>query len=365
MKSHSSFILFFLVIFTLGCSHVTKNKSNARKIRQVVDTIGFAHLNWQMDSITSRISTEFGSELAAVNQSDVANWRIAICPHDDYTYASWLYPAVLKNIQTKTVIIFGVAHKARLFNLENQIVFDSFDAWLGPFGKVPVSSLRKQIIQQLQEDLYIVHDSMQMIEHSVESMIPFLQMQNPETEIVSILVPYMSSSRMDTIAASLSAAIKQVTEENNLVWGKDFSILITTDAVHYGNEEWGGSNYAPFGCDSTGYELAVSHEHEIIKNCFTGQLSNENADRFYEYTVQENDFHTYKWTWCGRYSVPLGLKVAWQLQQQSGSEPLTGIPLGYETSISQNHLPVDDLKMGRTAVATPHHWVGYASVGFR
>lgn len=206
---------------------------------------------------------------------------------------------------------------------------------------------------------------MQTIEHSVESMIPFLQMQNPETEIISILVPYMSSARMDTIAGNLAAAIKSVTEENNLIWGKDFSILITTDAVHYGDEEWGGSNYAPFGCDSAGYAQAVALEHEIIGNCFEGELSNEKTNRFCEYTVQPDDFRQYKWTWCGRYSVPLGLKVAWQLQQLNQTEPLVGIPLGYETSISQNHLPVDDLNMGRTAVATPHHWVGYASVGFR
>ncbi len=365
MKTLSSFILFFLAIFTLSCSQGTQNKSNTRKIRQVVDTVGFAHLNWQMDSINSRISYEFGSELAVVSQNDEVNWRAAICPHDDYTYVSWLYPAVLKNLQSKTVIIFGVAHKAKLFNLENQIVFDSFDAWQGPFGEVPVSSLRDQIIRQLPEDIYVVHDSMQTVEHSVESMIPFLQMQNPETEIVSILVPYMSSTRMDTIAEHLAAAIKSVAENNKFTWGKDFSILITTDAVHYGDEEWGGSNYAPFGCDSAGYQQAVAHEHEIIDNCFTGELSNENANRFYNYTVQSDNFKEYKWTWCGRYSVPMGLKTAWQLQQLSHAEPLVGIPLGYENSISQNHLPVNDLNMGRTAVSTPHHWVGYASVGFK
>lgn len=365
MKNAAFITVITLLIFLLACSKPNKSEQAQKRIRQVVDTIGFAHLNWQMDSVKQRISTEFKEQLSNAEQDESTVWRAAICPHDDYTYASWLYPAVLKNLRAKTVIIFGVAHKARNFNLENQIVFDSFDAWQGPFREVPVSLLRDQIIQQLPEDLYLVHDSMQTVEHSVESMIPFLQMQHPETEIVSILVPYMSSSRMDTIAQHLATAIKLVTEENKLVWGKDFSILITSDAVHYGDEEWGGSNYAPFGCDSTGTAQAVALEHEIISTCFNGELSNEKADRFYKYTVQPDDFKAYKWTWCGRYSVPLGLKVAWQLQQQSGSEPLTGLPLGYETSISQNHLPVDDLNMGITAVATPHHWVGYASVGFK
>lgn len=35
------------------------------------------------------------------------------------------------------------------------------------------------------------------------------------------------------------------------------------------------------------------------------------------------------------------------------------------TSITQPHLNVDDLGMGRTAIASPRHWVGYAAVGFR
>lgn len=354
--------LLILMVFT-NCTKSPKNVSPHR-VRQVVDTIGFAHLNWQIDSISSRISTRFEQELDAAGMKTQSSWRVAICPHDDYTYASWLYPAVLKNLQAKTLIIFGVAHKARNFKLENRIVFDSFDAWQGPFGEVNVSPLREQIIEELPEELFVVHDSMQIIEHSVESMIPFLQKQNPATEIVSILVPCMSATRMDSIAQQLASAIKSVTTAKNLVWGKDFAILITTDAVHYGDEEWGGKNYAPYGCDSAGYQKAVAHEHEIIHNCFTGDLNKEKANRFYNYTVQTSDYHEYKWTWCGRYSVPLGLKTAWQLQQLNHSKTLSGHPLAYETSISQPHLPVDDLNMGRTAIATPHHWVGYASVGF-
>ncbi|WP_167615106.1 AmmeMemoRadiSam system protein B [Maribellus sediminis] len=366
-KMNLNALFSFLVISILfsSCSSPKNSETGEARVRQVVDTVGFAHLSWQMDSVLFRINKDFGSELDAVSQSTETPWRAAICPHDDYTYASWLYPAVLKNIEAKTVIIFGVAHRALNFKLEDRIVFDSFDAWQGPKGEVQVSPLRDKIIQQLPEELYVVHDSMQMIEHSVESMLPFLQMQNPETEIISILVPFMSSAKMETIAGQLATAIKSVTSADQLVWGKDFSILITTDAVHYGDEEWGGSNYARFGCDSTGYRQAVALEREIIHNCFTGELTDEQPNRFISYTVKDDDFRQYKWTWCGRYSVPLGLKVALKLQQEENATPLTGVPLGYETSISQKHIPVDDLNMGRTAIATPHHWVGYAAVGFK
>jgi len=47
------------------------------------------------------------------------------------------------------------------------------------------------------------------------------------------------------------------------------------------------------------------------------------------------------------------------------SRPITGIPVAYATSISQQHLKVSDLRMGETANATNHHWVGYPAIGFK
>jgi MEMO1 family protein len=359
-------IPFLLVLLFAGaCTTNKKSENAAYRIRPVVDTVGFAHLGWQMDSVVSRIGSMFKNELQQVAQSKEVSWRAAICPHDDYTYASWLYPAVLKNLKAKTVVIFGVAHKARNFGLENRIVFDSFDEWQGPYGNVKVSPLREKIMEKLDRELFVVHDSLQMAEHSVESLIPFLQHQNRDVEIISILVTTMPQIRMDTIAKQFSLALHTVAVENNLLWGKDFALLITTDAVHYGCEEWGGKNYAPLGCDSAGYKKATDRDREIIATCFTGELTNEKANNFMQYTVQENDYREYKWTWCGRYSVPLGLKVVGNLQQLTGSEPLEGLPLAYETSISHKELPVNDLRIGKTAIAKVHHWVGYAAVGYR
>lgn len=39
--------------------------------------------------------------------------------------------------------------------------------------------------------------------------------------------------------------------------------------------------------------------------------------------------------------------------------------LNFGKAKQQNHLKVNDMNMGRTTVATLHHWVGYASVGFK
>ena len=333
--------------------------------RGLADTVGFAHLDWQMDSVMSRIELFHQAELIGAQQEAGTVWRTVICPHDDYTYASWLYPAVLRDLKARTVIIFGVAHKASLFNLENQLVFDSFQSWQGPYGAVKVSPLRDEIISQLPGEIAVVNDSMQSVEHSVEALIPFLQYQDRNIEIISILVPYMDFQKMQSISQQLARALYTIMMKKDLRWGEEIALIISSDAVHYGDEEWGGMNYARYGTDSAGNAQAVSHEREIIRSCFEGELSDEKIARFYDYTVDQDNFRKYKWTWCGRYSIPLGLLTSLNLQSLQESRPITGIPVAYSTSITRQHIEVDDLNMGRTAIATPHHWVGYPAIGFK
>lgn len=364
MKKYVFSIFLYFVEILLICS--SQAQTNPKIItRGLVDTVGYAHLGWQMDSVMARIDVLNRNDLIHAEQAQGTVWKAAICPHDDYTYAGWLYHAVLRNITAKTVIIFGVAHKARLFNLENELVFDSYKFWHGPYGPVKISALRDELIKRLPEGMAVVHDSMQAVEHSVEGLIPFLQYQDRNVEIISILVPYMDFTTMKSISQQLAKALHSIMAEENLQWGKDIALLISSDAVHYGDEEWGGSNYAPYGTDSTGNAEAVAHEKEIINTCFSGALTEEKVAQFFSYTVNPENFKEYKWTWCGRYSIPFGLLTSIQLQFLEKSTTLTGVPVAYATSISQTRLKVDDLKMGKTAIATPHHWVGYPAIGFK
>ena len=103
-----------------------------------------------------------------------------------------------------------------------------------------------------------------------------------------------------------------------------------------------------------------------MRDCFDGEVQPDKIERFTRYTLDDHDHREYKWTWCGRYSVPFGLLVAWHLRQLRRARPLTGTILGYATSVDNARVKVDDLEgMGVTAPATLHHWVGYASVGYR
>jgi AmmeMemoRadiSam system protein B len=332
--------------------------------RPLADTIGFAQYDWQMDSIMDRINRLEDQRPELAVQHYKGTPKVVISPHDDYAYVDGLYPAALSNIRAKTIILFGVAHKAKLLNLKDQIVFDSYNHWHGPYGAVKVSNIREDIIQNLPHQLFQVNDSMQRMEHSVEAIIPFLQYYNRNIEIVSILVPYMSFEKMQEIADPLANAIKKATIDRGWQWGKDFAFVISTDAVHYGDEDWGGKNFAVFGTDSVGYEKAMAHEQEIM-DTLSGKLNPGKLKAFCHFTVDDSDHTEYKWTWCGRYSVPLGLLTAYLLNDMTSDALLTGTPIGYANSIDHPTMKVSDLGMGLTAPASMRHWVGYAALGYK
>lgn len=362
-----AFRLTLLILMVICTSPVmSQGKSSAIRLRQPVDTIGFASHAWQMDSVMNRIP-----RLARLPEGMVINYsgtdsrtiqKAAICPHDDYVYAGWLYPEVLKNIHANTIIVFGVAHKAKKFNVENRLVFDSFDEWKEPYGNVTVSDLREDIMKTLPMESYLIHDSLQQAEHSVEAIIPFLQYYNRNVKIISILVPYMPYEKMDQLSDQLALGIGIVLMEKGLKWGRDVAFVMSTDAVHYGDEDWGGSNYALFGCEDKGYNTAKAHEMEIINGSLTGTMDRGKARKFTQFTLSEEDYKAYKWTWCGRYSVPFGLLTIMKMQAAASGKPLEGIFIGYGTSLDEPRIKVSDLGMGKTANATMHHWVGYAGV---
>jgi len=368
MRYFKIFILILIPVFCIIFSGSAQRR--VTRFKKPVDTVGFATKGWQMDSVMKRINRIQGQEkalaLKEANIDDKTPWKAVICPHDDYTYVGWLYPAVLQNVKAKTIIFFGVAHKAKQFSIDNHIVFDAFDKWIEPYGPVAVSRLRNEIIDALPKNSYIIHDSLQQAEHSVEAIIPFLQYNFREIQIISILVPYMPYARMDTISTPLAEALVKVIKKHNLSWGKDVAIVISTDAVHYGDEDWGGQNYAPYGCDNDGYTKAKYLESEIINNCLTGNIRTKNIKSFIGYTLKADDYRSYKWTWCGRYSVPFGLLTAMKMQEIiSKGEYLKGTLIGYSTSLGGTSLPVSDIGMGKTAIATLHHWVGYCGVGYK
>jgi AmmeMemoRadiSam system protein B len=357
-----------LIVLVSSCLMISscKNHEATENPRQPVDTVGFAQYAWQVDSVLARIERlqpERLSEAAsALLPGDTL--RVVISPHDDYTYVGYLYPALLQHVRAKVVIMFGVGHKARNYGLEDRLVFGSYKTWKSPRGSVRISELQETLMRRIPDDMFAVNDSLQTVEHSLEALIPFLEYFDPGVEIIPVIVPYMSFDRMEDVARNLAPAIIETMDEAGLAWGPDWSIVISTDAVHYGNEDWGGSNYDRFGVDSAGYRLAFEYEENIVNTMLAGTLEPDKIRAFSQCTVQDTDYREYKWTWCGRYAVPLGLLTAYDIASAM-EEPLSGIPVGYSTSIANSPIPVSDLGMGVTAPAKLTHWVGYAAIGFK
>lgn len=355
-------VLTILCSLFFACSETNKSGKNLTspelRTRELADTVGFAQYGWQMDSLIARIDPEDKTPSDNV-------FKAAICPHDDYAYAGGLYSKTLEGIKAKTVVLVGVAHKARIFNLENQLVFGSFDEWKSVYANVKISPLREKLLIELPTETYVVNDSMMQMEHSLEPIVHFLQSKNREVEIIPMLVPYFTNENMESISDKLTLALQKIMKEENLKFGEGLAIVISNDAIHYGDEGWGGDNMAPMGVDESGTEMVRAKEMMIVDSCFVGEVTREKINRFNGITVDENNYKEYKWTWCGRYSIPFGLMFANKLNTLINSVHLNGTLIDYRSSYHNAHLKVDDLGMSVTAPANIHHWVGYAGIVYK
>lgn len=366
MKKRTLLKLVMLIIFATLAFTIFYTPQKNDRVRSQIDTVGFASNSLQLDSFLTRVQRLQGElihKIKTTNPAGESGYLAVISPHDDYSYVGYLYPALLDDVKAPLVIMFGVAHKASRFDLEDKIVFGRHKSWKCSGFEIPVSPLQQEIIQSLPHSFYTIHDDMMEVEHSLEAIVPFLYRNQPQLEIIPILVPYMSFDRMLEISKPLAKGIAELMRKYQLEWGRHLAIVISNDAVHYGDEDWGGKNYARYGVDLLGYASAIEHEQTIIQECLVPEISPERIRKFTQYTVQENNFRQYKWTWCGRYAVPLGLLTVYELAQEFRI-PLTGKLVGYHTSIDFLPIPVEDLGMGVTAPANLRHWVGYAAIGY-
>ncbi|MBI4721014.1 MAG: AmmeMemoRadiSam system protein B, partial [Chitinivibrionia bacterium] len=213
---------------------------------------------------------------------------------------------------------------------------------------------------------YVIDNTMQMVEHSVEGIVNFLQAYNRGVEIVSILVPYMGWDRLDGLASSLAGTIAAVMAEQGWRLGEDIAFVCSSDAVHYGDSGWGGQNYAEFGTDASGYGRAVGRDMTLAETHLSGPVRRVGLEHFLYQCVDRNDVKKYTVTWCGRFSIPFGLNVVSRLAETLEGRAITGSLLDYGTSVSEASLNLDELGgLGVTAPNNFHHFVGYAALGYR
>lgn len=387
-------IVFFVLLLLLTTTVRAENEHTS-PLRILADTIGYATRTDQIEAIVafadSIESARYLSNVATFPKISGALMIGAICPHDDYLYAGHVYTHVMREVRAPVAILFGVSHTARRRNVQGKLIFDRFEAWKGPYGNSRISSLRESVIEKLSKDLVLVSNEIHAEEHSLEAFIPFLQYyeihgqrggtiksgnrggrvdtagsgdRRLEVEILPILVTRLKGPLFESAVDTLAAVLFDEIRRRGWKLGEDIVILISADCVHYGDEKWGGRNYAPFGVGREGYRQGVAQDLEIVRSSLTGSLTNEHVTRFKE-RVERDDFQwPYKVTWCGVYSIPFGLSVMMSLRERGAEVAPEGFLLRYATSLEPGPFPIEVQGLGVTNINTLRHWVGYAAIGY-
>jgi len=276
-----------------------------------------------------------------------------ICPHDDFSYAGRVYRRVIPLVTARTVVLFGVFHGYRRFGEHDRVVIDPYRHWSAPDGDVPVSTLRDALLERLPRADWTQDTTAADLEHSLEPLVCWLRHVNPALEIVPILVPASPFARLETIADDLASALRAEMDARGWKLGRDVAIAISAD-------DFQQVRYGAGTTDS--YTKAVAKEHELLAGPLSGPLTLKGIRSLYETYVDPSEPDRYRWTWCGRFSVPLGLLTLEKLTRESGGA--SGHAVAYSTSIASPELPLGDVGMRPTAPSDLWHWVGYPGVAF-
>lgn len=338
-------------------------------VRGQLDTVGFAVTRDQAEDVHRAALAAAAGFLAAqdarLGMTAEDGFVAAVVPHDDHLYAAEVAVRATERIAARRVILVGVFHRARDWDLADRLVFDSFEAWHGPWGPVRVDPLREELVAALPADAVVVSNAMHEREHSLEGLTPLLQARQRELTIVPVLVPYMGWERMSELAERLSAALAASIETHDWKLGADLAVVISSDAVHYGPD----FDHAPFGTDAAAYRRAVDRDRMLAERFLAGALRADAARGLLETLVDPADGRTYRIPWCGRFSIPFGMELVRRTAERLGRRAPVGTVLATGTSLTGPQLAVSDATLaaglGTTAPANLHHWVGYVAAGWR
>jgi AmmeMemoRadiSam system protein B len=239
------------------------------------------------------------------------------------------------------------------------MIFDPYAAWTAPDGAVPVSSLRESLLARLPRADWsqdtVAHDA----EHSLEPLVCWLRHARPDVEIVPVIVPAARFERLEELGDHLGAALAAEMKARGWQLGRDVAIAISADAIHYGPD----FKQVVFGTGGpAAYARATAKDHALLDGPLRGPVSTAKIRTLYSTFVDPDHPDDYRWTWCGRFSVPLGLLTLQRAARERGGA--IGHPVAYATSVGWPEVGLRDLGMAPTAPSNLYHFVGYPGVAF-
>lgn len=329
----------------------------AQEVRPVRDDIGFIWQRPQMERLLALLAE--GETVPAVH-----GLVAGISPHDDYLYAGRVYFPLFRDLRTKEAVIFGVTHgtvRKEIGDPQGVLILDEFPRWTGLSGTVAVSPLRERIKNELPQSDFIVSNKAHSLEHSIEALVPWLQVANPDIRITPIMVTAMPFAKMTDLSGRLAAVLAGYIAENELQLGRDIVFLISADANHYGRD----FANIPFGEDEEAHARGIERDRQFAVGLVEGTLSEEKIRRLTQQLWGESYLDYGGSYWCGKYDIPFGLLAIRQAVRRTAQRTLTGELLRYGDTYSEGVLPLKKAGCGITAPFSLKHWVGFFSAGFR
>jgi len=365
-RSNGAFLVAASLILLGGMAAATaRAEAGGGGVRAPVDSVGYALRPAQIERVVALADSLERDLLERYERFGERGGMIgAIAPHDDHLYAGRVYVHAMRRIEAPLAVLVGVCHAGRRRGIEGKLVFDTHAAWAGPYGSCNVSSVREEVAGALPPELVMTSDELHGEEHSLEAFIPFLQYYRRDIEILPVLVTRMPGGLMGEASRLFAEALHDACEARGWKLGVDYVLLVSADCVHYGDEGWGGRNYAPFGVDGNGYRRAVEQDLGIAVGCLTGTVTEAGIEGFRERVERDDLEWPYKVTWCGVYSIPFGLGALAALTDLEGRPRPTGYLLRYGTSLDPGRLPAEIDGLGVTNISTLGHWVGHVSIGY-
>ncbi len=325
-------------------------------IRGRIDSTSYTIRPAQMDTVWARaLEPPAPDSFAPAPAPGVAG---ILCPHDEFDYAGRVYRRVIPLITARTVIVIGVFHRYYRFGERDRWIFDSYRAWSATDGRVPVSPLREALLRRLPRADWVQDSVAHDAEHSLEPLVVWLRHQRPDVEIVPILVPGARFERLQELADHLGGALAAELEARHWHIGRDVAIAISADAIHYGPD----FKQVSFGTGLEAYRQAVEKDHGLITGPLAGPISVDKARALYQTFVDPDHPDDYRWTWCGRFSVPFGMLVLERVGRGLGGA--VGTPVAYSTSVGWPEVSLRDVGINPGAPCNLYHFVGYPGVAF-
>lgn len=189
-----------------------------------------------MTSRTPAVSGTFYPSLPARLRADVRRFLVAgaqprramglLAPHAGYVYAGATAGAAFASVEVpSTVVLIGPNHAGRATAKDGGSILVS-KSYRTPLGNVPLDEPLAQGIVKAADGLVADDEVAHSEEHSIEVLLPFLQVRNPDVRIVPLVLGWADWERTRLLAQGIAGALASTGRADALV-------VASSDMNHY------------------------------------------------------------------------------------------------------------------------------------